>query len=607
MPPSVFRSSSCLRRRAAVMCALFLMCAAASVLIAPTCRAQQTPTAPPVAPAQQEPVKPSPQAQTPPTQQNQAEIERQQRERAQSGADVLPDEPLTLAQAIGIALDRQPSVSVAVANRQTSEQRLKQSRAQYVPRITPQYNYSDNFIFGPTTQFNTSGAGAGTGTPTGGNGTGTTGTGTGTTGTGTGTTTGGVGTGTTTGGVGTGLNGTGLGTSGTGTGTTTTNQTIIVSQGRSSTTKSASVGLTYRLWDSGTRDLTNRQSRQNLRSSVFGEENTRQVVIGNVADSYFNSLRTAALVRVSEAQVARAKNTLDAIQAQVDVGLTRAIDVFQAQADYLNAQVNLLNAQNNAANAQAQLKNTLGILSSATVPLADVPAPDTNALPTATLNTETGGGTPLPSPIDFLAVTDLTKRYIDVALRDRPDLLQIRQGIESNETSVRLSRVNAGLLVTADVGINQFFDADGFGATANNNRAVQLGVTYPLLDGGSSRAAVRANQAVVRSSRAQLDVQRQQVAVEVEQAFRTLNQTRATIPAARAAQEAAQKNYDAALESRKEGVGTIVDVITAQTQLVTAQTSYVQAVYDYYTADSRLARAIGQAGRIATNSPANGR
>ena len=58
-------------------------------------------------------------------------------------------------------------------------------------------------------------------------------------------------------------------------------------------------------------------------------------------------------------------------------------------------------------------------------------------------------------------------------------------------------------------------------------------------------------------------------------------------------------NYDAAIESRREGVGTIVEVINAQTQLVQAQTNYVQAVYDFFGADAQLARAVGQADRIA--------
>ena len=41
-----------------------------------------------------------------------------------------------------------------------------------------------------------------------------------------------------------------------------------------------------------------------------------------------------------------------------------------------------------------------------------------------------------------------------------------------------------------------------------------------------------------------------------------------------------------------------MDVITAQTALVQAETNYVQATYNFYTADARLARALGQADRI---------
>ncbi len=159
---------------------------------------------------------------------------------------------------------------------------------------------------------------------------------------------------------------------------------------------------------------------------------------------------------------------------------------------------------------------------------------------------------------------------------------------------MRLARINSGVLITSDTALGYQFSPD-----SGNNREITAQVSYPLFDAGQARAQVRASEAALRASEARLQSLRQQVAVEVEQSYRLLSEARARIPAAEAAQRAAQINYDAAIESRREGVGTVVEVINAQTQLVQAQTNYVQATYDFFSADAQLARAVGQADRIA--------
>ncbi len=366
---------------------------------------------------------------------------------------------------------------------------------------------------------------------------------------------------------------------------------VQVSSGRTSENKQIDVSASYTIFDSFNRELQNRQARQQLRGTKFSEEDTRQRVIADVANNYFNSLRTAALVTVNQSQVARAQNTLDVVTAQVEAGVTARKDVYQAQADLLNAQVTLLQAQNNAGVAQAQLKQSIGLVGGAPLVIADVPAP-TGATPVTVLGSPT-----LPQAatenetVDFLAQT---------AYRTRPDIASSQKNVEVNQTNVGLARVNDGLQTNITISDGYQFTPVGNNTYPNaRNRQVNLFATYPLFNGGQTRAQVRVAQANVRGTEAQLAQLRQTVAVEVEQAWRNLTQSRAAIPAAEAAQQAAQINYDAAVESRKEGVGTIIEVIQAQTQLVQAQTQLVQTTYDFYSADARLARAVGFADRIS--------
>ena len=443
--------------------------------------------------------------------------------------------PLTLADALRLALALQPDLAASAAERQAAQERLRQANARFLPTVTPQFTYFNNYTYVGGRRFGTGADGG----------------------------------------------------------------QVALPQSATQEARDGDVSLRYQLFDSGRRGLAARQARAGLRASTFGEQDVRQFVIAAVADAYFAALRNAALVRVSEAQVARAENTLAVIRAQVEAGAAARKDTLQAEADLANARVQLLQARNNADLAQAQLKNAIGVVGGQRLALADVPAPAPDAPATATLAPGEGEGaaTPPQAPPAPGAGADPAGGDIDaftaLALRARPDVAQAQQGVEIDRAGVGLSRIEAGVLVTSDAALGYQFSPD-----RGNNREISAQVSYPLFDAGLSRARVRESQAAVRGSEARVESLRQQVAVEVEQAYRLLAEARARIPAAEAAQRAAQVNYEAAIESRREGLGTIVDVITAQTQLAEAQSAFVQAVYDFYQGDARLARAVGQADRL---------
>ena len=460
--------------------------------------------------------------------------------------------PLTLGAAIAIALQRQPSIAQAAATKEVAAQQLRQRQSQYYPTVTPEYSYTSNYSFAPVTEVVPTGTTLDAATST------------------------------------------KAAQPSITRQATTTVVTTTTKQGRVFETKNGDVGLSYRLLDNGTRNLSTQQARQNLRASTFGELDTRRQIIANVATAYFAVLRNNALVQVDQAQVQRAQNTLDVTQAQVEAGTVARKDVLQARADLLNAQVALLQARNNARLSQTQLRSTLGTIEaggpvSGELLLADVPAPTDQAPATAQL----------PANAVTSVDEDAIRAYTQVALKQRPDLLQTIENVDAGRTGVRLQQANAGLNVTADVGAGfQYVPYTG------SDRKINVAATYPLFDGGLTRAQVRAAQAGVRADQAALASLQQQIAVDVEQAYRNLAQAKATLPSAKAALDAAQVNYDAAIEARREGAGSLVDVITAQTSLVQAQQNYVQDVYDYYSADAALASAVGQADRIGTAMPA---
>jgi len=482
--------------------------------------------------------------------------------------------PLTLADALAIALRQQPTGYIAQTQITSANGQKAQARAQYFPRLTPSFQYQDsrNTFYGIST-----GGGASsivTTTPTG-----TGGTGTGTAGTGTGTGTGTTGTGT-----GTGTTGTGTGTTGTGsTGTTTTGgqTTQTVSSGSRSLDgvavtrgSGATLTLAQTLFDSGTRESINAQARRSLDAARFGRTDTRQQIILAVTQNFYGLLRASDLVKVSQAQVTRAQQTVRQTQGQIDAGVAARADILQSQADLANAQVSLLQNESAVRSSEAALKNVMAVETDAPLQPATLAAAD--ALPPA----------PDAGPERTLA------DYVRQAYAARPDLRQQLSVIEVSRQSVKQARIAAGPAVSGTY-VLTFQPVNDLGAKSTNSQ-VLVTASYPLFDAGGARGAVRVAEAGRDADLDRLEQLRQSVRLDVEQSYydRALALQRTQL--SQVAVQAAQASFDAATARRAAGIGTVLDITTAQVSLTQAQNGYVSAVYDFYTADARLRRATGQ-------------
>lgn len=396
--------------------------------------------------------------------------------------------PLTLEEAIQIALQNQSTLGIAQSQLDAAKARVTQARAQYYPNIAPLYQYQNEII------------------P---------------------------------------ING----------------HAQHVDQGV------LSIGLHQLLFDMGKREENVAASRSSEKASQFNVFDTRQTVIVNVSTGYYDLLRRKELVRVAESSVDRAKTTLDATRAFVEAGTAPKKDILQAQADYDNAQVQLSVARNDVRLAGTTLKNAMGLLTSLPIITQDVTLP------------------PPPVQADTMDV----QTYLTKAFSVRPDIQRESEFINSDKHQVKVAQINAGVQVQADVTEGYRIDP-----APGENRTFGTTFTYPLFDAGASRAAVRTAKATLDQSKRQLDLTKQTIQLDVEQSYLTREESRQRYAATQSALKAAQENYKAATEAQKEGAGTIIDVITAQTALVTAETNAVQSIFDYYTSDARLRRAIGE-------------
>ena len=322
----------------------------------------------------------------------------------------------------------------------------------------------------------------------------------------------------------------------------------------------------WRIFDMGVRNDNFLSARRAEESQLDNARQTLRQVLFNVQDQYFETLRASELEKVSATEVERAQTIFDQTFEQVRVGKTAQKDVLQAKADLANAKVTELQSRNTSATDIATLKSLIGLPSRDPLPtLPPYPQPDTSQVP-----------------------SDLNK-VLDDGIAARPDLQAQRSTVRSLEFSARSLAIQAGVNVTLDA----TFGAS-FAPSYLENRLLTFTVSYPIFDGGSSRAAARAAGYNVKAAKETLAQAEREARAQIETAFVLLRQNVERLSAAKDAYAAALENYNAASESQRLGASTIIDVLTANVSLITAESNQIQAVYDYYISEVQLRLATGE-------------
>ena len=325
-------------------------------------------------------------------------------------------------------------------------------------------------------------------------------------------------------------------------------------------------GLEWLLLDNGQRELRIRQSSRTAEATRQSTRETLRRVLFQTARAYYEVLRRKELLQVADAAVRRAETLLEVAKAQAEVGTAPQKDVLQAEADLANARVQQIQARNALRLAETDLKRLIGW--EAQKPLPELTAPDT------------------PPTLDpALSVEQLWQR----ARLQRPDLRDAELRLQISRLGLDAARLNS--LLRLQISVRGFREYD---PNSRTQGSISIVASYPLFDGGLTRAALREAEASLQSAQFRLQQAERDAYAEVESALLSLREASERLEASKIALAAAQRNFDAAQESLREGVGTIVEVLTAQLALITAETNLVQATYDAAVAELQLRLATGE-------------
>jgi outer membrane protein len=181
----------------------------------------------------------------------------------------------------------------------------------------------------------------------------------------------------------------------------------------------------------------------------------------------------------------------------------------------------------------------------------------------------------------------------------RPEILEGDANIAAARKGIQLARRSVSPTLGITGGYNYTPDAGGFAPKTTAGQAV-LSLNFPIFEGGLARARekeARADVATAETNRRQsVDL----VVLEVRQTYLNLLQARDRVAVAnralaqaREAYRLAKVRFDAGV-SQAQGVSPLLELSDAQNALTQAENNQVNALYDYNNNRSRLDKAIGR-------------
>lgn len=333
--------------------------------------------------------------------------------------------------------------------------------------------------------------------------------------------------------------------------------------------RSASLGLSWLLYDFGGRAAGLDSAKALLDAANATQDSTVQTVwLAAVQAFYGVQAKQAALDAAKDSEAAAEKSYL-AAQARYQAGVATPADSLQAKTAWSQAMLNRISAEGALHTAEGALANVLGL--DANKPVRVEPA-----------------ATSVPRQ---RMASDMTA-LIDQVRRERPDLRAAEAQFKSAQANVTVARAagRPSLSLTAN---SNGVDTQGSPFTRGNTVGVNL--TIPLFSGFSTNYRIRAAEAQADAKSAQLDALRLQVGLDVWNAWQNLTTATQSLTATDDLYASAQQADQVALGRYKAGMGTILDVLNAQSALASARQQKVQAVYNWNISRASLAQAMGQA------------
>jgi outer membrane protein TolC len=330
--------------------------------------------------------------------------------------------------------------------------------------------------------------------------------------------------------------------------------------------------LQWPIYTGGRLEALQRAAEAEAAASGLDVDAARADLRLEITRAYWALVTARESVRVLAESLERTSAHVRDVRNQLDAGLVPPNDVFTAEAQ--ESRQRMLSVQAGATRdvANADLARLVGADPGAEI----VPA----------------------TPLDRAPVVDQrVDALVAQGLRTRPERLALEKRLGGFSQQQRAARAGARPTIGIGGGVDyarpnpRIFPRLG---AWRESWDASVNVTWPLFDGGRTRAEVAQASALARAAQARLDEFDSVLAVEVRQRLSEITASHAAIDAADAALRAATEALRVVNDRFSAGVATSTDVLDAEVAVLQAGLDRTQALANARLAEARLNRTIGQ-------------
>jgi outer membrane protein len=347
------------------------------------------------------------------------------------------------------------------------------------------------------------------------------------------------------------------------------------------------LSLSYLLLDFGGRAARVEAAHQALTAANWNHNQIIQDVLRNVPQAYYTYLGNKALVRADEINLEEAETSLRATEMRRMAGVSTIADVLQARANMEGVRFNLVSDRGSVEIARGRLATAVGWPANQTFDVAEEPE---------------------DLPLD--KIDQNTKKLIELAQQERPELTAARAAVKQREAELRETEAALWpkLMATGNVGVSGVdgkIDIGDINASQSNYYG-GLQLQIPIFEGMALRNAVKKARANLEAARSALRLKQEIVIADVWDAYHNFRTAAQQLETSESLVASSKQSYDVSLARYKAGAADIVELLNAQSTLAKARAQRVKARTSLYTSYAELLHAIGSELPVNTSAKSTG-
>jgi len=348
----------------------------------------------------------------------------------------------------------------------------------------------------------------------------------------------------------------------------------ILQDGYETNYHSARISLDQNIFDFGRSYNYLKSSKAYQKSAKHSLMNTRNMVISNVKQAYFDLLKQYRLKEVYDEAIKVAQDQVNRVQTMMEIGLASQAEVYQAKVTLGSSQTILINQINNIEIYKANLNNALGRYPGNSLEIIEDENKEETFFPEYNFD-----------------------QAVEMALQNNEQLKSMDQEVRANQYNIRYAKGAYMPSIGGSVSYSRNNDdiKRVYTSELDKDFSVNIGASINLniFNGFADKAAVQRNTLNYNIAIENFEEAKRQLLSNVNQYFLQLQAYKDILEINKQNIEAYQENLRLQMEKRRVGSGTELEVTQAQYELTQARSTLVQAEYNAKVARAQLEAVLG--------------